>query len=153
MMSLRIGLNGIDCIIKLTPKLIMQPPGNGFILRRNHSGIFRSPRVNDQSLHRTSLPSAKLAEFIPRNTDDFSGVQFGRSMLRATGWLNWVGDRSGRALRVVTSAPIWRKSLCFGGLRKLLWLLFGCVRSLFGCTGALFECEGRLFGCTGALFG
>ena len=37
--------------------------------------------MNDQSLHRTGLPSAKLAEFIPRNTDDFSRVQFGRSML------------------------------------------------------------------------
>ena len=43
MMSLRIGLDGIDCIIKLTPKLIMQLPGNSFIIRRNLSGIFRRP--------------------------------------------------------------------------------------------------------------
>ena len=81
MMPLRIGLDGIDGIIQLTPKLIIQLPGNSFILRRNLSGIFRSPRVNDQSLHRASLPSAKLAEFIPRNTDDFSRVHFGGSML------------------------------------------------------------------------
>ena len=74
MMSLRKGLDRIDCIIKLTPKLIMQFPGDGFILRRNFYGIFRSPRVNDQSLHRISLPSAKFAEFIPRYTYDFSRV-------------------------------------------------------------------------------
>jgi len=53
MMPLWMEFDAVDRIIKLVPKLTIQFPGNGFILRGNLSGIFRCPRVDDQSLHRT----------------------------------------------------------------------------------------------------
>jgi hypothetical protein len=61
MMSFRVALDEIDCIIKLFPKLDTQVIRDICILHSDLSGILRRSRVDDQWLHlATYLPQSFL---------------------------------------------------------------------------------------------